>query len=145
MNQLIFHRGIVPLHVSYWCLTRIFEFIMYTFLTAALILAQPPDLPKDTEKLPTAPKTTEKAEHKALNPEKSLFLETAPDKEGKQKPIRVLFAAEVCLSKGPLEVFCTKRGTKEHEAIVRIDTPQEAEYYRSGGILPYVLQQLAAR
>ena len=94
---------------------------MFTFLTAALILAQPPELPKDAEKLPTAPKTTEKAEHKALNPEKSLFLETAPDKEGKQKPIRVLFAAEVCLSKGPLEVFCTKRGTKEHEAIVRID------------------------
>ncbi|MDX2152792.1 MAG: aconitate hydratase AcnA [Bryobacteraceae bacterium] len=28
---------------------------------------------------------------------------------------------------------------------VRIDTPQEAEYYRNGGILPYVLRQLAAR
>jgi aconitate hydratase len=27
---------------------------------------------------------------------------------------------------------------------VRIDTPQEAEYYRSGGILPYVLRQLLA-
>src|SRR5258708_15012566 len=34
---------------------------------------------------------------------------------------------------------------KLFEAIVRIDTPQEAEYYRSGGILPYVLPQLAAR
>jgi aconitate hydratase len=34
---------------------------------------------------------------------------------------------------------------KTFEAIVRIDTPQEAEYYRSGGILPYVLRQLAAR
>ena len=31
------------------------------------------------------------------------------------------------------------------EAIVRIDTPQESEYYRSGGILPYVLRQLSAR
>ena len=30
------------------------------------------------------------------------------------------------------------------EALVRVDTPQEAEYYRSGGILPYVLRQLAA-
>jgi aconitate hydratase len=29
------------------------------------------------------------------------------------------------------------------EAIVRVDTPQEAEYYRSGGILPYVLRQIA--
>jgi aconitate hydratase len=27
---------------------------------------------------------------------------------------------------------------------VRIDTPQEAEYYRHGGILPYVLRQLMA-
>ncbi len=35
--------------------------------------------------------------------------------------------------------------TKKFEAIVRIDTPQESEYYRSGGILPYVLRQLAAR
>jgi len=30
----------------------------------------------------------------------------------------------------------------EFEAIVRIDTPGEAEYYRHGGILPYVLRQL---
>ena len=30
------------------------------------------------------------------------------------------------------------------EVIVRIDTPQEAEYYRNGGILPYVLRQLVA-
>jgi aconitate hydratase len=28
---------------------------------------------------------------------------------------------------------------------VRVDTPQEVEYYRYGGILPYVLQQLAGR
>jgi aconitate hydratase len=28
-------------------------------------------------------------------------------------------------------------------AVVRVDTPQEVEYYRSGGILPYVLRQLA--
>ena len=27
---------------------------------------------------------------------------------------------------------------------VRIDTPMEAEYYRHGGILPFVLRQLAA-
>jgi aconitate hydratase len=30
------------------------------------------------------------------------------------------------------------------EAQVRIDTPQEVEYYRNGGILPYVLRQLAS-
>jgi aconitate hydratase len=28
---------------------------------------------------------------------------------------------------------------------VRVDTPQEVEYYRHGGILPYVLRQLAAQ
>jgi aconitate hydratase len=32
----------------------------------------------------------------------------------------------------------------EFYAKVRVDTPQEVEYYRNGGILPYVLRQLAA-
>ncbi|MFB3779375.1 MAG: aconitate hydratase AcnA [Bryobacteraceae bacterium] len=31
---------------------------------------------------------------------------------------------------------------KQFEAVVRVDTPREADYYRSGGILPYVLGQL---
>jgi aconitate hydratase len=31
---------------------------------------------------------------------------------------------------------------KEFEALVRIDTPQEALYYANGGILQYVLRQL---
>ena len=34
---------------------------------------------------------------------------------------------------------------KTFEAIVRVDTPVEAEYYRNGGILPFVLKQLASR
>jgi aconitate hydratase A / 2-methylisocitrate dehydratase len=33
--------------------------------------------------------------------------------------------------------------TREFPAIVRIDTPAEAAYFRHGGILPYVLRQLA--
>jgi aconitate hydratase len=33
---------------------------------------------------------------------------------------------------------------KEFEVVVRVDTPQEAEYYRHGGILQYVLRQVAA-
>jgi aconitate hydratase len=33
---------------------------------------------------------------------------------------------------------------KRFDVQVRVDTPQEAEYYRNGGILPYVLRQLAA-
>ncbi len=36
-------------------------------------------------------------------------------------------------------------GTQEFTVTVRIDTPAEAAYYRHGGILPYVLRQLAAR
>jgi len=32
---------------------------------------------------------------------------------------------------------------KTFEVIVRVDTPQEIEYYRNGGILPYVLRQIA--
>ncbi|HEY6853561.1 MAG TPA: aconitate hydratase AcnA, partial [Gemmatimonadales bacterium] len=34
---------------------------------------------------------------------------------------------------------------KEFRALVRIDTPQELQYYRHGGILEYVLRQLAGR
>jgi aconitate hydratase len=33
---------------------------------------------------------------------------------------------------------------KTFDVLVRIDTPQEIEYYRFGGILPYVLRQIAA-
>jgi aconitate hydratase len=37
-------------------------------------------------------------------------------------------------------------GTKKSfEVDVRIDTPREVDYYRNGGILPYVLRQLAAQ
>jgi aconitate hydratase len=34
-------------------------------------------------------------------------------------------------------------GAKEFEVVVRVDTPVEAEYFRYGGILPFVLKQLA--
>ncbi len=33
---------------------------------------------------------------------------------------------------------------KSFTATIRIDTPQEVEYYRNGGILPYVLRQIAS-
>ena len=35
-----------------------------------------------------------------------------------------------------------KAGDIEFDAVVRIDTPGEADYYRHGGIMPYVLRQL---
>jgi aconitate hydratase len=39
----------------------------------------------------------------------------------------------------------TPDGEREFEALVRIDTPAEAAYYRHGGILRYVLRQLLQR
>jgi aconitate hydratase len=30
----------------------------------------------------------------------------------------------------------------EFEAVVRLDTPQEREYFRHGGILPFVVRRL---
>jgi aconitate hydratase len=35
-----------------------------------------------------------------------------------------------------------RAGDQEFTVVVRIDTPKEAEYYRHGGILPYVARQL---
>lgn len=45
-----------------------------------------------------------------------------------------------------VQVIAADAGGKviEFTAKARIDTPQEAEYYRNGGILPYVLRQLMA-
>jgi aconitate hydratase len=39
----------------------------------------------------------------------------------------------------------SSKGKKKLDATVRIDTPQEIEYYEHGGILLYVLRQLAAK
>jgi aconitate hydratase len=41
----------------------------------------------------------------------------------------------------PKEVTVTA-GDKTFTAVVRIDTPGEADYYRHGGIMQYVLRQL---
>jgi aconitate hydratase len=43
-----------------------------------------------------------------------------------------------------LTVTATENGaTKTFEVLVRIDTPEELQYYKNGGILPYVLRNLA--
>ncbi len=53
-------------------------------------------------------------------------------------------AVDSC-GKSRAKVTATLEGRqKSFEAVVRIDTPPEADYYRSGGILPYVLRQLSA-
>lgn len=40
-------------------------------------------------------------------------------------------------------VLSTPKGSREIEAQVRIDTPNELKYFQSGGILPFVLDRLA--
>ena len=57
----------------------------------------------------------------------------------------VLGLAEL-LSKGlgASREVTVKANAKEFKAIVRIDTPQEVQYYQHGGILQYVLRQLLA-
>ena len=46
-----------------------------------------------------------------------------------------------------MEIFCTIRrqdgATESHNLKCRIDTAREAEYFRHGGILQYVLRDLA--
>lgn len=103
-----------------------------------MLLAQPPATPQNeedpfekqlaelkklAEKRPEAPKLDPKNTHKSLTPEQNLLIELGPDPKnpGKNKPIRVLFHAEVCLVKGPLEVLLCRAKTKEHEAILRTE------------------------
>ena len=54
--------------------------------------------------------------------------------------------AAAIASSGTVSVKVHKPGgeTIQFQARTRIDTPQEVEYYRNGGILPYVLRQLVA-
>jgi aconitate hydratase len=45
-----------------------------------------------------------------------------------------------------LEVLAKKNGKEiKFNVVCRIDTPIEVEYYKHGGILPYVLRQIAAK
>jgi aconitate hydratase len=50
------------------------------------------------------------------------------------------------VGKGPLPArLAVRAGALAFEVALRIDTPVEADYYRHGGILPYVLRQLRRR
>jgi aconitate hydratase len=46
------------------------------------------------------------------------------------------------LNEGDINEVTVKAGGKEFTAVVRIDTPGEADYYRNGGIMQYVLRNL---
>ncbi|MFN2495380.1 MAG: aconitate hydratase AcnA [Pseudonocardiaceae bacterium] len=45
----------------------------------------------------------------------------------------------------PVDVDAVEFDAVEFDAVLRIDTPSEADYYRNGGILQYVLRQMARR
>jgi len=45
----------------------------------------------------------------------------------------------------PVKAVASDGRVIEFDARVRIDTPTEADYFREGGVLPYVLRQLAAK
>jgi len=84
------------------------------------LAGQEPKAEAKPESLPEYPKLDPKNTVTALNPEKTIFAELA-GAERKKKVVRVGLACEVCLREGALEVFLCKKGTKEHESIVRID------------------------
>jgi aconitate hydratase len=51
-------------------------------------------------------------------------------------------ASAIASGKATVRATSSDGSLREFMATVRIDTPQEREYYRHGGILPYVLRQL---
>ena len=61
------------------------------------------------------------------------------------------FSGVTALNEGRTPRTVAVRAVKEDgrevtfDAVVRIDTPGEADYYRNGGILPFVLRQLVHR
>lgn len=71
---------------------------------------KPQSSPISKKKLET-PSTSKKVD---VGP--NIWLEVLPD--GKRQ---VIISAEVCLTEGTLELFLTRKGTKEHEAILAAD------------------------
>lgn len=98
----------------------------------ALAPAAAPEPPKP-EELPEYPLLDKANKLVPLEPNmKAVFAEVAPDgkdkdKDGKDKKkvVRAALVCEVCLREGALEQFMCKKGTKEHEAIVRVDVDAE--------------------
>ena len=53
------------------------------------------------------------------------------------------FTGVTALNEGSIpKTVHVKAGDVEFDAVVRIDTPGEADYYRHGGIMQYVLRSL---
>lgn len=96
--------------------TALFALVAAILAASAPAPARQPEKQPDAEKLPEFPKLNKDNKVTALNRENTIFAEVADG-----KVVRIGLVAEVCLREGPLEVFLCKKGTKEHEAIVRVD------------------------
>lgn len=90
---------------------------------AALPAAQPQQ-PKP-EELPEYPLLDKKHQTVPLTPDKKTILAEVSGDGKNRKVVRVGIQCEVCLREGPLEQFLCKKGTKEHEAVVRVDLDAE--------------------
>ena len=86
--------------------------------------AAAPDPPKG-EELPAFPMLNAKNRQVPLTPDKKTIIAEVAGEGKESKVVRVGIACEVCLREGPLEQFLCKKGTKEHEAIVRVDLDAE--------------------
>jgi aconitate hydratase len=62
--------------------------------------------------------------------------------EGEEEFSITGWAEPISAGEAPPKTVQVKAGDVEFEARLRIDTPKEAEYFRHGGILKYVLREL---
>ncbi len=81
--------------------------------------------PPKGEPLPEFPLTNAKNKPVPLTPDKKTIIAEVAGEGKEKKVVRVGIMCEVCLREGPLEQFLCKKGTKEHEAIVRVDLDAE--------------------
>jgi aconitate hydratase len=65
--------------------------------------------------------------------------------EGEEEFSITGWAEPISAGEAPPKTVQVKAGDVEFEARLRIDTPKEAEYFRHGGILKYVLRELLGR
>ena len=110
--------------------TTIFGFVAFTALGAVLVGSRPATIaaaqeqPK-AEALPDFPMINAKNRQVPLTPDKKTIIAEMSGEGKESKVVRIGIACEVCLREGPLEQFLCKKGTKEHEAIVRVDLDAE--------------------
>src|SRR5215467_8371162 len=101
-------------------LAATFAGVLVALAPAPAPAGQQPKPEMKPEPLPEYPKLDAKNTLTALNADKTIYAELVPDGD-KKKVKRIGLVCEVCLREGPLEEFLCKKGTKEHESIVRFD------------------------